>query len=801
MISPKYDSSIDFLQRWKPEGPWVLTAIALDKGQRNSVVTRTFTSPTEASAWLESMGEDRNLYFSVNPTREPVSKKPMREDVASMDWLHVDIDPRVPDQPPANASAKDISRLLASHNTRERERILSLLKNPPGDIPSPTTIVFSGGGYQGFWKIMEPMEIDGEEANYEEAKRYNLALELAFGADPCHNVDRIMRLPGTLNRPDAKKKKKGRKVALAEVVEWDDEAVFPLTTFRPAPELQSAKSGFGTTNRVKVSGNISRIDDINTLGDKVSDLCKVVIVQGMNPDDPTKFESRSEAVFFVCCEMVRADLDDDTVYAVLTDPDFRISDSILEKGGNAESYAIRQIERARENAIDPQLREMNEKYAVVMFGGKMRVIYERYDSALKRHKLVRMTFEDFAQKHRNQRVDIGTDANGNPKSVPLGKWWLDHPSRREYESVTFSPGEETPDEYNMWRGFAIPPSDGDKHEVFLTHVKNNICEADDELYSYVIGWMARCVQKPGEPGHTAIVLRGDQGVGKGFFANVVGRLFGRHYLAVSNAQHLTGNFNAHLRDCVVLFADEAFYAGDKRHGSTLKTLVTEPELLIEAKGVDSETSNNCLHIIMASNEDWVVPAGLNERRFCVLDVGCKQIQDSNYFGRIAKSMRDGGSACLLGYLLNYDLSKYDVRKLPQTAALRDQKVRSFDAFQEWWYGKLKDGRLLDEHEGWSREISVEEVKVDYFEQMKLQNTQRRGTSNRLQSFIEKACPGVVRVQSRESLNIHGRMIRRPYIYQLPPLEELREHWDKKFGGPYPWPKIDVLADNQPGDPF
>jgi len=806
MISPRYDSSVEFLKRWRPKGPWVLSAIALDKKQQGSVITRTFTKAAEVLSWLELMGEDRNLYFSVNPTKEAVSKKPSREDVASMDWLHVDIDPRVPDQPPANATPDDAARLMFEHNTRERERILSMLRNPPGEIPPPTAIVFSGGGYQGFWKLMEPMDIDGEESNYDEAKRYNLSLELAFGADPCHNVDRIMRLPGTLNRPDAKKKKKGRKIALAKTVEWDDDRTYAISTFRPAPEVQSAKTGFGSTNRVKVSGNISRIDDINTVGDKVSDLCKVVIVQGTDPDDPTRFESRSEAVFFVACELVRADIDDDTIYSILTDPDFRISDSILEKSGNAESYAVRQIERAREHAIDPQLQKMNENYAVVMFGGKMRVIYERYDSAIKRYKLVRMTFEDFAQKFRNQRVDIGIDNNGNPRSIPLGKWWLDHPSRREYESVTFAPGEETPDEYNMWRGFAMAPVVGDKHEAFLTHVRNNICGADPELYDYVVGWMARCIQKPGEPGHTAIVLRGDQGVGKGFFANTLGRLFGRHYLAVSNAQHLTGNFNSHLRDCVVLFADEAFYAGDKRHGSTLKTLVTEPELLIEAKGVDSETSNNCLHLIMASNEEWVVPAGPNERRFCLLDVGSAHMQDSNYFGRIAAGLRDGGHAHLLNFLLTYDISKYDVRKLPQTAGLRDQKVRSFDAFQEWWYGKLKDGRLLGEHEDWQQEIAVEDLKVDYFEQMKLENVQRRGTSTRLQAFLEKACPGLSRIQARESLNIGGRLIKRPYVYQFPSLEKLRKHWDSKFGGPYPWPEnLEVrdggVKNNKKKDPF
>ena len=53
-----------------------------------------------------------------------------------------------------------------------------------------------------------------------------------------------------------------------------------------------------------------------------------------------------------------------------------------------------------------------------------------------------------------------------------------------------------------------------------------------------------------------------------------------------NAKHLVGHFNAHLQHCSVLFADEAFFAGDRSHESVLKGLITEETLLIEPKGVD-----------------------------------------------------------------------------------------------------------------------------------------------------------------------------------------------------------------------
>ena len=86
-------------------------------------------------------------------------------------------------------------------------------------------------------------------------------------------------------------------------------------------------------------------------------------------------------------------------------------------------------------------------------------------------------------------------------------------------------------------------------------------------------------------------------------------------MAISNAKHLTGNFNGHLRDTVLLFADEAFFAGDRAHVGVLKALITEPTLTIEAKYANAVQMPNFVHLMMASNEEWVIPAGPEARRF------------------------------------------------------------------------------------------------------------------------------------------------------------------------------------------
>ena len=785
-MTPDYDASIAFLQRWSPEGPWVLTAIDTE---RKSIATRTFRADQsdEVRSWLETY-RDRNVYFHVNPVLREITKKATREDVKSMAWLHVDIDPRV---------GEDIKE--------EQERALGLLKDPPGELPPPTCIVFSGGGYQGFWKLAEPVEINGQEAAYEEAKRYNVQLELLFGADNCHNVDRIMRLPGSINHPDKKKKEKGRTEVMAELIEFDESRVYPLNKFTPAPLTQSGDEGGGFVggHPVEVSGNIERlkgVDDPRLAS--VDDRAKAVIVQGNDPEDPTKFAKdggsgldRSKALFYVCCEMVRGDCNDDTIYAVITDPDFGISDSVLDKGSMSEKYALRQISRARENAIAPELREMNEKHAVIRnWGGKCRVIEEQYDRGLQRYKITCQSFDDLRNGYMHRQV-MENGGNGKVTYTPLGKWWLQHPHRRQYDTVLFAPGHETPGSYNLWRGFACDAKPGNCDKL-LNHVKRVLCRDNEEHYEYLLGWMANAVQNPDSPGYSAVVLRGQQGTGKSFFAShMMGALFGRHFLHVSDPKHLVGSFNAHLRDCVVLFGDEAFYAGDKKHESVLKMLVTEDMLIIEPKGVDAEMGSNCVHLIMASNDDWVVPAGLDDRRFFVLDVSDEHKEDMSYFRELREELASGGQEALLHYLMTYDLSGFNVRKVPKTRALQEQKLHSMDPYEEWWFQKLRSGQLLDDHGEWQHEIPALDLQNDFIDYAKGFNLSKRGNATKLGQVLKRFLPeDYPRLRQRatpiEIQTPQGgtKYVKRPYFYEFPTLEECREYWDTQFGGPYDWKK-------------
>jgi len=689
-IEPDYGASLDFLRRWAPKGPWVLTAINPDKKRGRNTFTRTFDPDDEDHllAWLEQHGtrKKRNCYFLVNRPFGRPDDKPTRKNIAELTWLHVDVDPADPPE-----GAVD----LEAHYTAERERILGVLREPPEGLPAPTCITFSGGGYQAFWRLELPMVLDGSPEQFEDAALYNRWIEQSLGGDNCHNVDRVMRLPGTVNRPNEKKRKGGRTEKLAEEVEWPDpERTYGIGEFEKA-EPKARRAAAPTA---QVSGEVRRFESVDEIVElRERPRCRVVIQQGLDPDEPKKLPSKSEWLFYACNEMVRAGCSGDTIYSVITDPAFAISASVLDKGTGVDAYALRQIERAQEFAVDPRLRELNDQHAVIeSHGGKCRITSWESSSLGEgcRQVLQFQSFADFRNRYSNRFVEVPV-GDGKTVRKPIGKWWTEQQMRRQYRGIVFDPSVDGDlgGLMNLWRGFSVAATPGE-YPLFRELVDEVLADGDEEVSAYLWRWTAWLVQYRHLPAEVALVLRSGQGTGKGTFAKTLGRLFGQHFVHASSSAEVTGKFNAHMRDCVLLFADEAFLGGSHDAIGTLKRILTEPTLRIEKKGYDSSEWPNRLHVIIASNETWVVPADADDRRFVVLDVSERRKEAEGWFAALNAEMAGGGLSALLHDLLEMDLGDWHPRRdRPRTGALTDQKVSNLKGLERIWFECLRGGEL------------------------------------------------------------------------------------------------------------
>jgi hypothetical protein len=436
--------------------------------------------------------------------------------------------------------------------------------------------------------------------------------------------------------------------------------------------------------------------------------------------------------------------------------------------------------------ITQLLLDFNKRYYVVSdFGGKCRVVWEEQNPLIKDRKsliLCHQSFGDFKNSFIHQLIKVGEkkDADHSPIWKDYGTVWLTHPSRRQYDRVVFAPNQRfhSGDEgkpvtiHNLWTGFAFTPEKGDC-SLYLNHLRENVCRGHESDYRYLLSWMAYGVRYPNENGHVCVVVRGKKGVGKNVFAEAYGDLWGQHSLLVTQSSQVTGNFNAHLRDKCVLVADEAFFAGSRAQERIIKGLITGKNLTIEAKGIDVVEVQNLLHIIVISNDDWIVRASGDERRFFCLDCGEAHREDHPYFARIEEQMKKGGGyAALLHHLLfEVDLTNFQIRNAPRTATLLEQMTHSVEGIDGVWLHCLIAGRIPGEHR--------KENKA-YLRKSKLQEWAAKQNRREWQSIPAHTLDQFFGVKGMDfnnpALTLHGERIR--YL-EIPTLTMCRELWDRK----------------------
>ena len=258
-------------------------------------------------------------------------------------------------------------------------------------------------------------------------------------------------------------------------------------------------------------------------------------------------------------------------------------------------------------------------------------------------------------------------ASARLREVPIIKAWQKWKFRRQYRGLRFcpQPGGAPDGVYNSYYGFTVEPKPGSWKRL-MAHIYRNICRRDAVHFRFFIAWLAQLVQEPHIKPGTNIVLKGKEGVGKSKVGEWLVALFGRNAMVVSEAQRITGRFNAHLENKLLLMAEEAFWAGDKSAEGKLKDLATGTNMSYERKGLDPYEGQNYTRILIASNEDWVVPASSGGRRWFVLEVGDEHEKDYDYFKAVDEEMANGGLAAMLLRLAAHETSRTSER--PQCAS-------------------------------------------------------------------------------------------------------------------------------------
>jgi hypothetical protein len=384
------------------------------------------------------------------------------------------------------------------------------------------------------------------------------------------------------------------------------------------------------------------------------------------------------------------------------DPDFDLG---VKSGVAVDDGVPSESEYTAES--DSALEALNEKYTAVFANGSYRIMYREGEAESANGKpWVAASKADFINRHENRSIERGEQGRGKSRVISLGTGWQTWAGRKTADGTVLdprcAPGAITNGKLNLWSGFAIKAEPGN-WELFRTMILEDLCNGDQAVFDYVVNWSAWKLQNPGLLPEVAIAFLGPKGAGKTTYGETMAKIFGCHGMVAEDIDQIAGRFNGHLETKCFVYADEAVWGGDKRSESALKKLITDKEGTYEYKGVDIFSGPNHVGLALGGNDKWIVPASMDERRFCASKVsgahfappGERNHPNRLYWNRLHTELNNGGRAAFLHDMLERDLAGWHPREdVPTTEAMGEQKLHGLKEVGRWWFEILRDGEPL-----------------------------------------------------------------------------------------------------------
>jgi Family of unknown function (DUF5906) len=272
------------------------------------------------------------------------------------------------------------------------------------------------------------------------------------------------------------------------------------------------------------------------------------------------------------------------------------------------------------------------------------------------------------------------DNQGKPKKIAASAW-LDRHSA--VEQATWVPGKpmlmpgqilshggwiDAPEctLFNFYRPPTIMQKHGDV-SLWLDHIRKLYPDYAD---TRIIPWLAHRVQRPWEKINHALVLLGNQGVGKDTLLEPVKAAIGPWNFSEASPAQVLGRFNGFLKS-VILRLSEARDVGDYDRYALydhMKAYIAAPPdvLRVDEKHLREHSVPNVTSVIITANDKVngiYLPA--DDRRHLVLwSPLTKDDFREAYWNRIYAWYDAGGNEAVAHYLARLDISAFNPKAPP-----------------------------------------------------------------------------------------------------------------------------------------
>ena len=249
-----------------------------------------------------------------------------------------------------------------------------------------------------------------------------------------------------------------------------------------------------------------------------------------------------------------------------------------------------------------------------------------------------------------------------------------------YDDAIFAK-EVEPNQINLFQGFKyeeIETNDFTIIKPFLEHIKNIICNGEEEKYDYFMKWFANIFQKITVKNGTMLIIYGAQGSGKSFPIEVFAELIGVHGIAnVDDLEKVFGKFNGLLgSQTMFININEPPEATEKfKFTGKFKSKLTQKKQIQETKNVDSFEMICWSNFCMTTNNYAPIQEEKGNRRAIYFETSNSKCGDEKYFDELCKPIQEVKQGPynekFMGVLLHYMKTKIDVKDFNTERLIRE----------------------------------------------------------------------------------------------------------------------------------
>ncbi len=241
---------------------------------------------------------------------------------------------------------------------------------------------------------------------------------------------------------------------------------------------------------------------------------------------------------------------------------------------------------------------------------------------------------------KKQKLDDDGNPTGEFEKVINDKFvkrkWLEWTGRKQYEGLCFAPfPERSPhDFFNLYTGYdidLIPDFDDEINQMSKYDMEQDddlsfiLChlrylagqDKTDEVYQYQLKYFAHLIKYPGILPRTMLLWISVPGTGKNQLLNLLANCMGqRYYHSTANKDEVVGNFNAVIRNKLLINLNELKHAHEVME--RIKELATEPIMSSTKKFQEPLRMSNFTRIVATSNNDNCMNVEFGDRRVVVV---------------------------------------------------------------------------------------------------------------------------------------------------------------------------------------